>query len=292
MEIEGESIMISVIIPVYNVKPYIERCLDSVINQSYKDLDIIVVDDGSNDGSESICEEYQKKDSRISVLHQQNSGLSVARNSGLDIARGEWVTFLDSDDWIEPSMYQTLLELSTTYNADISSCATLRIIDGKPEERQFDGAVREFNFNQMIEGLISGEYVRFEVWNKLWRRSLIGDLRFKKGQISEDVYFDFQAFSKANMLVHINRPLHNYVVNRPGSTNTSFKIARLCIFDEFDSFISRLKEEGNNEVCDMMACIALIFSKNLYEEAVRTEQDKAIKERLYQLFKKYYKVSG
>lgn len=197
-----------------------------------------------------------------------------------------------SDDWIEPSMYQTLLELSTTYNADISSCATMRIIDGKPERRQFDGATREFNFNQMIEGLISGEYVRFEVWNKLWRRSLIGDLRFKEGQISEDVYFDFQAFSKANKLVHLNRPLHNYVVNRPGSTNTSFKIARLCIFDEFDAFICKMKEEGNDEVCNMVACIALIFSKNLYEEAVRTEQDKAIKERLYQLFKKYYKVSG
>ena len=189
-------------------------------------------------------------------------------------------------------MYQILLDLAISYNADISSCATRRIIDGQPEERYFDGEIREFDLNGMIEGLISGEYIRWEVWNKLWRRALVEDLRFKLGQVSEDVYYDFQAFYNANKFVHINKPFHNYVVSRPGSTNTSFKKARLCIFDEFDSFMKKMRNEKNIDAYNMVACMGLIFSKKLYEEANQTNQEEHIKEELHQQFKKYYKVSG
>ncbi len=284
--------MISIIIPVYNVKPYLERCLCSVISQTYSDLEIIVIDDGSNDGSAEICDDFMRQDPRITVIHQENAGLSSARNRGLDIANGEWIAFLDSDDWIEPDMLQTLYELATNYHADISSCATINEIRGETENKHYDGLIREFCFNEMIGGLISGEFIRFEVWNKLWRRSIIKDLRFKVGQVSEDVYFDFRAFHLANKLVHINNPLHHYVVNRPGSTNTSYKKARLCIFEEFDSFMNEMKSEGNNDVYAMVAYLGIFFSKKIYEEAVLTHQDDMEKQKLFGLFKKYYRIKS
>lgn len=113
--------MISIIVPVYNVEKYVRKCLDSVVNQAYKDLEILIVDDGSTDGSGKICDEY-KKDDRVKVFHTENRGLSAARNYGIDRAHGEWIGFVDSDDWIEPDMYEVLLKSALETDADIVEC--------------------------------------------------------------------------------------------------------------------------------------------------------------------------
>jgi glycosyltransferase involved in cell wall biosynthesis len=113
--------MISVIVPVYNVKPYLRKCLDSIINQTYRDLEILIIDDGSTDGSGDICDEY-RKDDRIKVFHTENRGLSAARNLGLDNTTGNWIGFIDSDDWIEPDMYEVLLRKAEETRADIIEC--------------------------------------------------------------------------------------------------------------------------------------------------------------------------
>ena len=116
--------MISVIVPVYNVKPYLRKCLDSIINQSYRDLEILIIDDGSTDGSGDICDEY-RKDDRIKVFHTENRGLSAARNLGLDSASGDWIGFVDSDDWIEPDMYEVLIRKGEETGADVVECGSL-----------------------------------------------------------------------------------------------------------------------------------------------------------------------
>lgn len=131
-----KKIKLSIIIPVFNVEKYVQTCLDSVIEQSFRDFEVIVVDDGSTDGSPAICDAAAKQDGRICVIHQQNGGLSAARNAGLDIARGEWIGFLDSDDFIMPDMYEKLMDAAEKARADIAVCNYLRVdVQGKPIEK-------------------------------------------------------------------------------------------------------------------------------------------------------------
>lgn len=282
--------IISVIVPVYNVAPYLCKCIDSLLAQTYPALEIILVDDGSRDGSEGICDEYANRYSNITVIHQENAGLSAARNAGLELASGQWIAFLDSDDWVESTMYETLLSLAQAYEADLASCGT-RYLTAKGEVLSLSdtGKIHILTPDEMIAGLVVPRVVRFEVWNKLWKRSLIGDVRFIEGQVSEDVHFDRLLFLRANKMVHIDLPLHNYLVKRPGSTATSFKLARLCIFDEFDELIQELTEKGKGELADSVRWIALNFAYNTYCEAVDTGQDAAVKDKLLRWFKRYYR---
>lgn len=126
-----EDKLITIIIPVYNVEKYLRECIDSVIAQTYKNLEIILVDDGSIDKSGEICDEYSKKDSRIRVIHKKNGGLSDARNVALDIAKGEYIGFIDSDDYIEKDMFETLYKLAEKYHAEISSISFYKILENK-----------------------------------------------------------------------------------------------------------------------------------------------------------------
>ncbi len=280
---------ISVIIPVYNVFNYLEKCVFSVINQTYKDLEIILIDDGSTDGSGELCDRIRDKDSRISVVHQKNQGLSVARNTGLDIAHGEWIAFLDSDDWIQPEMYEELLNAANDYGVDISSCAMHRCESEDTLIPITDNSITVFEEEDIIEGLISNEVMLFEVWNKLWKKTLIGDVRFIPRQVSEDVYFDRILFSKAKKIVHINKVMHNYRVNRPGNTNSTFKINRLSIFNEFDKWYDDLIAQKKDVLAVMIATISSQFAVHIFEETIEKKQPINVKKRLIDEYKKNYK---
>ena len=282
---------ISVVIPVYNVAPYLEKCVKSVIDQSYSDLEIILVDDGSNDGSGNICDEFKEIDSRVIVIHQENQGLSVARNSGLDRATGEWIAFLDSDDWIERNAYEVLLSIAKAYSADITSCLSRVVYSGEPERETNDsGNVFEYNnITSIISELRKKERLRVEVWNKLWKRQIIDDIRFVPGQVSEDIHFDRLVFQKARRIVHVDKTLHNYLVGRQGSTNSSFKIARFCVFEEYNQFIRDLELSNCNEAALMIRSMAARYLLNMYIEAVDKEQSSDIKKRITGLYELYYK---
>ena len=170
--------LLSVIIPVYNVKPYLEKCINSVLLQDYDNIEIIVVDDGSTDGSSELCEELSKLDERIYVFHKKNGGLSSARNYGLERAKGQWIAFVDSDDWVDKRIYSTLIELAVSNNVSISSCSFHRVTKEEDIPGDTDHYNKIFNVEQIIEGLQNQEEIRFEVWNKIWKRDLIGDTRF------------------------------------------------------------------------------------------------------------------
>lgn len=263
--------LISVIIPAYNVAPYIKRSLDSVINQTYKNLEIIIIDDGSNDETPVICDEYAKLDSRVSVIHKKNEGQAIARNVGLDKAKGEWIAFLDSDDWIAHEMYEVLLKSALCNNADISTCKTVMCTLENPIPIVKDsGKVSVLSSEGMIQGLESQAIVRFEVWNKLWKKSLIGDIRFVGKQLYEEITFDKLTFIKAERMACIDRTLHYYRVGRPGNTADGFKMDMIKAIGDYIAFINELKINNYSiETIKAITRSSLRFTINTYIGACR-----------------------
>lgn len=285
--------LLSVIIPVYNVRQYLKKCLDSVINQTYTNLEIIVIDDGSNDGSGDLCDAFLQKDDRIRVVHQSNQGLAVARNVGLDMANGEWIAFVDSDDWLDENMYEILINLANKYDADIASCSVNECVYGSREKIQdiTEDHVSIYTCSEIIKGLLSQENVRFEVWNKVWKRRLISDVRFVPRQVSEDIHFDRILYMRTNKMVYTDRPLYNYLIMRPGSTATSFKKERIKIFKEFDQWINELEAMNDIVSKEIIQCIATTFVIALYEEACKTGQDRLTRNMIQAEYNKYYNPS-
>ena len=183
--------MLSVIIPVYNVEPYLEKCLDSVLKQTYKDMEILIIDDGSTDRSGAISDEYAAKDSRIRVFHTENRGLSAARNLGLDNAVGGYIGFVDSDDWIEPDMYEVLLKKAEETGADIVECGVFKEYPDKTVEHQRPDRV--MYKIEAIRALVNRELSN-SVWNKVWVKSCYFNIRFPEGRLYEDVAITYRIF--------------------------------------------------------------------------------------------------
>ncbi len=219
---------VSIIIPVYNVRQYIEEALDSVINQTYKNLEIIVINDGSNDGSEIICDEYAKKDNRIKLIHQKNSGLSAARNVGLDNMTGEYVAFLDSDDVFIPETIEKSLSALLTNDTDCVvfkriACKTMK--NGKLKKLS-----KETILPKVAEGLypkeeilkkIADRKMNFAVWNKLSKREIWDNLRFPEGTVFEDLYIVFEMFCKTKKIFVIDDVLVLYRLRTGSITMTA-----------------------------------------------------------------------
>ena len=176
--------MISVIVPVYNVEPYLKKCLDSIIGQSYKDLEILIIDDGSTDYSGNICDEYEELDDRIRVFHTENKGLSCARNLGLDEAKGEWIGFVDSDDWIEPNMYEALLNKAEETGADVVECGFYRDYPMKPIKQTVNEKV--VTGSDVLKALLNGQ-ISTQVWDKIYRAVIFNTIRFPVGRSFEDI---------------------------------------------------------------------------------------------------------
>lgn len=219
---------VSVIIPVYNVEGYLEDCLESVCNQSYRNIEIILVDDGSRDNSGVICDDWQEKDSRIHVIHKQNGGLSSARNAGLKEATGDYISFVDSDDLIPTNFIMQLVETLKTCNSEISVCRIDRFWDGNSEETEafypFKSGV--YPSEEYIHSILLHR-VDNASWNKLYKRSAIGELRFKEGIINEDFPFMIALLGKVEKVAYTNETGYLYR-RRQGSIT---QIVKPNIFD-------------------------------------------------------------
>ncbi len=177
--------LISVILPIYKVEEYLDRCVNSLLSQSYSNLEIILVDDGSPDRCPHLCDEWAKKDGRIHVVHKKNGGLSDARNAGYAVATGDLISFIDSDDWVEPDFFRVLHEALTENDCDISTCEYRKAYEGQalaPTTGNY--GFRIFNQTEAMSALIDNK-VQQVVWNKLYRRSVIGDILFDKGKYHE-----------------------------------------------------------------------------------------------------------
>lgn len=233
---------ISVVVPIYNVEKYIRSCIESIIEQTYKNLEIILVDDGSPDNCGIICDEYASKDKRIKVIHKVNGGLSDARNIGISIAKGEFISFVDSDDTIEKDMYETLLNAIYTYNADIAECGYYKVYPDKIIQPKYLRETKCFNTYNALEELISFGYFQTVVWNKLYKTNTIKGIMFPVGRINEDEFWTYKVFSEAKRLVYVNK-IKYYYLQRPGSImQNEYNVKRL---DALDAHNERLRFISN-----------------------------------------------
>ncbi len=210
--------LISVIVPIYNAEAYIAKCVDSLVNQSYKTLEIILVDDGSTDGSCAICDMYAKIDNRVKVIHKLNAGVSSARNTGLDYAKGEYLSFVDSDDWVEPCLYETYIKCMDKEQVSV--------IQGGYFKYRANGTCTKIGCDRLLttpkeisESLIQGG----NVWSFLYAKELIRDIRFDESITrGEDWLFSYQVLMNAEKVLQISTPLYHYRWTLGASTKQVF----------------------------------------------------------------------
>lgn len=318
---------VSVIVAVYNIEQYVTRAITSLTTQTLRDLEIIAVDDGSTDQSGRLLDELAKTDERIRVIHRENGGLSAARNSGLAIARGKYIGFLDGDDWAESSMYERMYTACQQQNAQVAIVRYQEEDEQKPEkpdeislkeetcpdmtkdlpnsaDRRDDAQriMRVLPFPQALEYYFSdGEEVCImnSVWSKLFLKDLVADTRFPEGHNSEDILFTTRMLRDADRCVYLDLPLYHYVVNRSGSImNRNLGERRLN--DELPFIrqqVQLLKEKGLSELADLAAwrsCRQLLYydlefraAKELREYALRLEKELRSKEARKQIAEVY-----
>lgn len=240
---------ISVIIPVYNIEEYLERCLDSVIAQTYTNLEIIVVDDGSTDSSPSICDEYAGKDERIKVIHKKNGGLSDARNAGLKVATGDYVGYVDGDDWVDATMYEDMLNACVKNDAQVAVCRYKRVYKDETMDGSSKDVVvlsKEETWNIYINA--HPQYVIYNsVWSKLFRRDMVEDLEFPVGRNSEDIVYTTKAFCRMDRCVYLDTAYYNYVIDRDGSI-MNVKSGKRSVEDEIPFFYEQIEILRDNEM--------------------------------------------
>lgn len=211
--------LISIIVPVYNMEQYLERCMNSIWQQTYTNLEIILVDDGSTDQSPQMCDDYARKDSRIKVVHKQNGGLSDARNAGLAIASGAYIGYVDSDDWIEPDMYERMYQACVEHDAQVAVCRYAQVYKDHVVQGG-NGKVTAFDREELLRIYLGGhdDYIIYNsVWSKLFAREVVEGVQFPKGRNSEDIMYTTKAFCKADRGVYIDTCLYDYVLDRDDS---------------------------------------------------------------------------
>lgn len=243
---------ITVIIPIYNVEKYLEKCINSVLNQTYKDLEIILINDGSTDNCKMICEKYKNKDERIIFIDKENEGLSTSRNRGLEIATGEYIAFLDSDDWIDKDMYEMLINLAEKYNVDIVECGYRNVYDDFNLENNLDIDKEDFiivSNEEALRRLVFTEGVSTVVWNKIYKRDTLQGIKFEENKIYEDLFFTHKAIYKSKKLISVKSKKYNYRRNREGSiTADKFSNKNMDYIDGINSRIEFFKSIGN-KIC-------------------------------------------
>lgn len=221
---------ISVIVPVYNVKDVLNRCIESIITQTYKNLEIILVDDGSNDGSEAICDEWEQKDPRIKVFHKKNGGAASARNLALDIVKGDYIGFVDSDDYIAADMYEILLK-NMEEGIDLTCCGTVTQYSANMKKRYtlYDHAPKRLLFSnqEAIQELLLLRYLSFSPCDKLFRRELFSDLRFPAGKICEDLPAIYEAIKRSRRVVNVGKVKYFYCYRKDSVSRKEFSKQRL-----------------------------------------------------------------
>lgn len=220
MKNQSEEKLISVIVAAYNIGEYLPRCLDSLLAQSYRKLEIIVVDDGSGDDTGAVCDRYAGEHERIKVIHQhRNEGPSGARNKGLAIAKGDYIGYVDGDDWVEPEMYAAMLRACEEQECDIAVCA-YREIGAENTKKRFSEEQYVLTQKEALEIYICDNrqfHIYHSVWSKLFKRSVIEKLEFPAGRKSEDIIYTTKALLNISSCVFLDTPYYNYRVNRKGS---------------------------------------------------------------------------
>lgn len=275
--------LISVIVPVYNVAKYLPQCLDSILNQDHDKLEVILIDDGSKDESGAICDQYAARDSRITVIHQENGGAAAAKNAGLRIATGEYLSFVDSDDFLEPNVYGYMLEVLKSQNADAAQFAFRDVYRSRTEDQV------TWPGRSMVDG--KDYLVRFTkdwncalLWNKLYKRALYDGVFFEEGHKIDDEYFTYRGFLKDCKVVCDDRIIYNYR-KRASSVMSSPASAEQLVLDCLDSIAKR-----RETVIQCRPELRRVFDENYLDAIHYLADNTGSTERTLELLKAHLKA--
>ena len=270
---------VSVIVPVYNVKEYLRACVDSIIAQTYKDLEIILVDDGSTDGSGDICDLYAELDDRVIVRHKDNGGLSSARNAGIEISSGEYLAFVDSDDQVHPQFIETLYFVCEKKICPVAICKICTAAEWNAIASREELSVNVKTSKEVINAFYGKDHIRITVaWNKLYRRDIIGEIRFPEGKIHEDEYTTVKYLYRAGQIAWIDEGLYCYTQRENSITNQEFSMKRLDVLGAYPERRQFFSEQGDvkfvvrEEYCYLSA---LLDFYSVIKKRLPAEKEKA-----------------
>lgn len=281
--------IISVIVPIYNVEKYLARCVDSIVNQTYKNLEIILVDDGSPDRCPQMCDDYAEKDSRIKVVHKKNGGLSDARNAGMAVATGEYISFIDSDDYVSDDFFECLLDVMNKENSDIAECSVVKFYeDNRFDEFSDDLSVKTYDAKDAMSALIAENPFHQHVWNKLYKTELVKDIPYAVGKLNEDEFWTYQVFGRASKVAKLNKTMYYYFQRSSSIMGVGYNIRRL---DALEGKANRQKYiENNFPELSTQAKIDLYGSCMFAYQSVLKFMSGADKKKALELIRKYRKM--
>ncbi|MBQ2407313.1 MAG: glycosyltransferase [Lachnospiraceae bacterium] len=276
---------ISVIIPVYNAEKYLKRCIESVINQTYKNLEIIMVDDGSKDNSGSMCDEYAAKDNRIKVIHKQNSGVSDTRNTGLDNVTGDMIAFVDSDDYIVSDFFEKLYSLKGKENAHIAMCNFSRFSKDIVKEEQTNPEIKSWTGRDILNNIygVYGNLFSGVLWNKLYDACLFDGLKFPVNLRNEDEFMLPKVLDRAGKLVYTSEKLYFYFENDNSITTDNKYLSSDYIYRVFDERMEYFSKKGSNYDSIVKA------TKKAYLDRIIIRYKKTADRKLFDMYKVKYK---
>lgn len=235
--------LITVIVPVYNVCNYLDRCLDSIVNQTYKNLDILIIDDGSTDGSSKICDMYRRKDKRVRVIHKRNEGIAITRNLGIKMSLGKYIGFVDSDDYISLDMYTNLHDLIITYKTDIAICNYTEFSNECLKLNTGSGNIIVYNRIEALSELLKDNIITSHSVNKLFKKDVFNNVLCPKNRKYEDVSYIYKTINNSKKIVYIDKILYAYY-QRSGSTVHTINKKNICDF--YKAYAERNKFLENN----------------------------------------------
>lgn len=282
------GIQLSIIIPVFNVEKYLEECINSVLQQTFSNFEIILVDDGSTDSSGNICDLYSRKDRRIQVIHKENGGLSSARNAGLRIAKGKYVGFIDSDDWISETMYQHLYEEAEKTAADIASCR-YQEVDRRPKLDKNIYHKTEIREKQEVLKAFFLRKISESVCDKIFRKELWEEIRFPEGEINEDTITLFYILLKSHKLIYFDSPEYYYRKRQGSITKSGYSKRFLAV----DKHLEKMEKTISEELPEMKKYLNYFLSVHYYcllISILRSGENKIFKNDYRYFRKKFVKV--
>lgn len=279
----GEQ-LISIIIPVYNCRQYLQCCIDSILHQTYKNFEILLVDDGSTDGSEEICDKYKTKDKRIKVFHIKNSGQSAARNLALEKARGDFIGFVDSDDWIDENMFKILMSNIIKTGADVSICNSILVYGETPiitTNKTY--TTKMVNKENIIKECIFGQKSGTAMWNKVYKKQIFDNIKFPVGRKFEDYWMVCKIFTMTNKIVVDSRELYYY---RQRKNSTMYSVSPKIAQDWFDLFSSLRKFDHLKNYYDELGFAYLGLCRDMKCRVIFERRERKEKEKIYKILNK------
>ena len=235
--------LISIVVPVYKVEEYIDRCIQSITNQTYENIEIILVDDGSPDNCGKICDSYAKKDKRIKVIHKENGGLSDARNAGIEKANGKYISFIDSDDYIEKDYIKILYKAIDQEDIDIAIGSHTVLYDTGAIIKKATGEEKILEPKEVLERILYDDNIDYSAWAKLYKMELFNEIRYPKGRVFEDAATTYRVIDISRKIAITSKPIYNYIIRSDSISNAKFSLKKMDLITSTEEMCNYIKEK-------------------------------------------------